>query len=180
VSHVVRAKIQTSLILRLFPSTGEHSSQLPTATKQRSRNYSRRSHKTDPKTVQRHQTMSSHTAALEAFIEAAPPGEVFSFQLNKRRQEKLMSVIRRLQTYQTVCLVFLSGHSSYRQRADLDAHAAVKIITGDDSLAGLDGAFKKYNEEQLTRVNLPGGSQPVNLTENRKNASANILPSGSD
>jgi hypothetical protein len=38
---------------------------------------------------------------------------------------------------------------------------AVKVITGDDSLSGLDGAFKKYNEDQLTVVKLPGASQTV-------------------
>jgi hypothetical protein len=33
---------------------------------------------------------------------------------------------------------------------------------GDDGVVdGLDGAFKKYNEEQLSVVKLPGGSKEV-------------------
>jgi len=67
--------------------------------------------------------MSARSAALAAFIQAAPPGEIDNVS------------------------------------------SSVKIITEDDSLSGLDGAFKKYNEEQLTTVILPGGSQTVLVSE---------------
>jgi len=39
--------------------------------------------------------------------------------------------------------------------------AAIKTLSGDSSLSSLKPAFKKYNEEQLTTVKLPGATDSV-------------------
>jgi hypothetical protein len=57
--------------------------------------------------------------------------------------------------------IFLEISWKYTRRLGLTNVPAVKTITGDDSLSGLDGAFQKYNEEQLTTIKLPGASQTV-------------------
>ncbi|MCJ1397492.1 F-actin-capping protein subunit alpha [Xylographa trunciseda] len=67
---------------------------------------------------------SANTAAVSAFVEGAPPGEL------------------------------------------ADVIADIKALTADEPqlLQSASAAFKKYNEEQLTTVKLPGGSQNVLVT----------------
>jgi hypothetical protein len=43
-------------------------------------------------------------------------------------------------------------------------HADIKSLTvSEQTVAKLTPAFKKYNEEQLATVKLPGSSQPVRI-----------------
>ncbi|KAL6714449.1 hypothetical protein ACLMJK_007873 [Lecanora helva] len=82
---------------------------------------------------------SNKTATISAFIEGAPPGE-------------LADVVSGL--YHSI-----ASHMILQLRSIED----IKALTPDDRdlLESARPAFRKYNEEQLTTVKLPGGSQNI-------------------
>ena len=97
---------------------------------------------------------SSDAAAVSAFIEGAPPGEVSpqTPTMSYTQTERLQACRR--------CDRYLHSNNVESQRSILlDIR---KLTTSDpELLQSAKPAFEKYNEEQLTTVKLPGSEKDV-------------------
>ncbi|KAL8718395.1 MAG: hypothetical protein Q9225_004470 [Loekoesia sp. 1 TL-2023] len=85
---------------------------------------------------------SDNAAAVSAFVEGAPPGEVFA-------------------TLPTLYRKYLP----FVQLADVIADVKKLTVNEPKLLDSITPAFQKYNEEQLTTVKLPGSSKNVLISQ---------------
>ncbi|KAL8758588.1 MAG: hypothetical protein Q9184_003881 [Pyrenodesmia sp. 2 TL-2023] len=96
---------------------------------------------------------SDSAAAVSAFVEGAPPGEVPTLSYTFKAITSQMSLL---------VLPRLELSSAYQKRKSLSKADVKKLTVNEPKLLdSITPAFQKYNEEQLTTVKLPGSSTNV-------------------
>lgn len=101
---------------------------------------------------------SNNIAAVSAFVEGAPPGEVRTYSKGHAGVTDVATARRCYRRYITIPNIYWRSRSSPHI-----APTDIKSLTVEEPsiLQSVNPAFKKYNEEQLATTKLLGSSQNV-------------------